>query len=50
MATNASHDPLTIDRTNARLAAIALAVWMAITLAVVGLLLAFGPSISALFV
>lgn len=50
MTTDSSHDPLPVDRENARLAAIGLGVWMAITVAVVVLLLLFGGAISGLFV
>ncbi|WP_254864279.1 hypothetical protein [Halovivax gelatinilyticus] len=50
MATDSAHDPLSIDRENARLAAIGLGVWLAITLAAVVLLWVFGPSVSGLFI
>ena len=50
MSTDTTHDPLPVDRENARLAAIGLVVWIVITLAVVGLLLVFGDVISGLFV
>lgn len=50
MTTDAPTDSLAIARENARLTARTLAIWLVITLAVVGLLLAFGPAISALFV
>ncbi|WP_436344934.1 hypothetical protein [Natronorubrum sp. FCH18a] len=50
MSTSDPHDPLDIDRRNARTAAIGLGVWLAITFAVVILLLLFGSTLTAIFV
>lgn len=50
MSTTGSHDPVEIDRENARRAAIGLGVWLTITLAVVFLLLLFGDSLTGVFV
>ncbi|WP_247730046.1 hypothetical protein [Halovivax limisalsi] len=50
MSTDAAHVPDEIDRENARLAAIGLAVWMAVTIVAVVLLWVFGPWITSLLV
>lgn len=50
MSLDTTHDPLEIDRENARLAAIGLGIWLAITAAVIVLLLQFGPALSGIFV
>ncbi|MFU8869504.1 hypothetical protein [Natronococcus sp.] len=44
------HDPLEFDQENARLAATGLAVWLALTVFAIVLLLQFGPAISGLLV
>ena len=49
MATQA-HDPLEIDRTNTGTAVIGLFVWLAITLAVVALLMLSGDVLVSVFV
>ena len=48
--TDDEHDAEAIDRTEARTAAIALAVWLTLTFVAIGMLLVFGDAISALFV
>ena len=50
MSTGDSHNPVDIDRQNARTAAARLGIWLAITLAVVILLLLFGSTLTSLFV
>ena len=50
MSTETTHDPLEIDRENARFVAIGLAAWLVLTATAVALLLVLGPSISGLFV
>ncbi|WP_394739493.1 hypothetical protein [Natronococcus roseus] len=44
------HDPLEFDQENARFAATGLAVWLALTILAIIVLLLFGPAISAIFV
>lgn len=44
------HDPLEFDRENARLAATGLAVWLALTVLAIVVLIQFGPAIGGLFV
>jgi len=50
MSTGDSHSPVEIDQRNARTAAAGLGIWLAITLAVVVLLLLFGSTLTSLFV
>ena len=50
MSTTDSHDPIDIDRENARRTAIGLGVWLTLTLAAVVLLLLFGDAITSLLV
>lgn len=50
MSTTDSHDPVDIDRENARRAAVGLGVWLTLTLTAVLLLLLFGNSLTSLFV
>ena len=44
------HDPLEIDREQARTAALSLAAWLVITLTAVGMLFVLGEAITGLFV
>ena len=44
------HDPLELDQENARFAATGLAVWLALTVLAIVVLILFGPAISAIFV
>ncbi|WP_164721993.1 hypothetical protein [Haloterrigena salifodinae] len=50
MSTTGSHDPVDIDRENARRAAVGLGIWLMLTMAAVLLLLLFGSSITSLLV
>ncbi|WP_339102855.1 hypothetical protein [Haloterrigena salinisoli] len=50
MSTTDSHDPVDIDRENARRTAVGLGIWLTLTLAAVLLLLLFGSFITGLFV
>jgi hypothetical protein len=50
MSLDTTHDPLEIDRENARFTAIGLAVWLVLTAAAVLLLMMAGPILTGLFV
>jgi hypothetical protein len=50
MSFDTTHDPLEIDRENARFAAISLAIWLVLTAAAVMLLIIAGPTLTGLFV
>ena len=50
MSTTDSHDPIEIDRENARRTAVGLGLWLTLTLAAVVLLLLFGGSITGLLI
>lgn len=50
MSTTDSHDPVDIDRENARRTAVGLGIWLTLTSAAVLLLLLFGGTITGLLV
>ncbi|SEH16123.1 hypothetical protein SAMN04487967_2446 [Natronorubrum sediminis] len=50
MSTSDPHKPLEIDRRNARTTALGLGIWLALTVAVVVLLLLFGTVLTGIFV
>lgn len=50
MTASGRHDPLSVDRRMAKTTAVGLGIWLAITLAVVVLLLTFGSALTGVLV